>query len=134
MTKALFPAWTALLLLVCAAPVRAGHDNLVMDPAFKRYAAQVVALGKPDTQGRVYSFEVKRLPAAPDFARDELRGWRLTMLAGKRFSQAYEITGNTGNEVTVSTKGEPLDGVVVKDVLVIENAPLLPNNGVVPQQ
>jgi hypothetical protein len=121
------------LLLACTAAL-AGHDNVQVDPAFKRYAGQVVALGRPDENGRVYSLQVKRLPAAPDFAPDELRGWRLTLLAGKRFAQAYEVTGNTGTEVTVSTKGEPLDGVAVKDVLVIENAPLLPNDGVLPQQ
>ena len=127
---AVFP----LLLGLVPTGVRAGHDNIVMDPAFKRYAGQVVGLGTPDGQGRVYSVQVKRLPAAPDFAPDELRGWRLTMLAGKRFATAYEIVGNTATEVTVSAKGQPLDGVAVKDVLVIENAPLLPNDGVVPQQ
>lgn len=104
-----------------------GHDNIVVDPALKRHAGQVVALGRPDAQGHVYSLRLKRLPAAPDFSPDELRGWRLTLLAGKRFAQAYEVAGNTGSEVTVSAKGEPLDGVAVKDVFVIENTPLLPS-------
>lgn len=116
-----------LLALIAVVPfARGGHDSIRVDPALKRYAGQVVALGKPDTQGRVYSFQFKRLPPAPDFARDELRGWRLTLLAGKRFSEAFEVAGNTGTEVAVSTSGKPLDGLAVKDVFVIENTPLLP--------
>jgi len=118
--------------LVCGL-VGAGHDNVVVDPALKRHAGQIVALGNPDQQGHIYAFQLKRLPAAPDFAPDELRGWRLTLLAGKRFAQAFEVAGNTGSEVTVSTKGEPLDGVAVKDVFVIENTPLLPSADPSPQ-
>ena len=119
----------AFLLLPLAKAI-AGHDNVVVDPAFKRHAGQVVALGKADAQGHIYSLQLKRLPAAPDFAPDELRGWRLTLLAGKRFSQAFEVVGNTGTEVTISPKGESLEGVAVKDVLVIENTPLLPSSSV----
>jgi hypothetical protein len=117
----------AASLSIACGLAAAGHDNIVVDPAFRRHAGLVAALGEPDAKGHVYSFRLKRLPAAPDFTPDELRGWRLTMLAGKRFSQAYEVVGNTGTEVTVSAKGEPLDGVVVKDVFIIENTPLLPS-------
>jgi hypothetical protein len=99
----------------------AGHDNLEVDPALKRYAGQVVALGEPDAQGRVYSFQAKRLPTAPAFAQDELRGWRLTMLAGKRFAQAFEVLSNTASEITVSALDGPLEGVAVSDVFVVEN-------------
>ena len=119
-------AWV-FALAACAAGANAGHDSITVDPALRRHAGQVVALGEPDAKGHVYSFRLKRLPEAPAFAADELRGWRLTMLAGKRFAQAYEVAGNGGTEVTVSTKGEPLDGVAVKDVFVIENTPLLPS-------
>jgi hypothetical protein len=106
----------------------AGHDNIQVDPAMKRYAGQVIALGDADAQGNVRSFQLRRLPAGPAFAPDELRGWRLTMLAGKRFGQAYEVAGNTGTEVKVSPRGEPLDGVAAQDVFVIENTPLLPSS------
>jgi hypothetical protein len=117
--------WIAAAL-VAISPARAGHDSIQVNPALKRHAGQVVALGEPDANGHVYSFRLKRLPDAPAFAADELRGWRLTMLAGKRFAQAFEVASNGGTEVTVSTKGEPLNGVAVKDVFVIENTPLLP--------
>jgi hypothetical protein len=99
----------------------AGHDNIEVDPALKRHAGQVAALGAPDAQGRVYSFELRRLPAAPPFAPDELRGWRLTMLAGKRFAHVFEVAGNRGLEITVSSRDGPLEGVAVKDVFVVEN-------------
>jgi hypothetical protein len=99
----------------------AGHDNIPVDPALKRYAGQVTALGQPDPEGRVYSFRARRLPAAPEFAADELKGWRLTMLAGKRFAHAFEVQGNTGIEITVRPLDGPLNGIAVNDVFVIEN-------------
>lgn len=99
----------------------AGHDPIRADPALKRYGGQVMALGAPDAQGRVYSFQLRRLPAGPPFAPDELRGWRLTMLAGKRFAHAFEVTGNAGLEITVSPLDGPLEGIAVKDVFVVEN-------------
>jgi hypothetical protein len=101
---------------------RAGHDSLEVDRALTRYAGQVVALGKPDEQGRIYSFRLRRLPAAADFGADELRGWRLTLLAGKRFAQAFEVGGNSGTELTVAAVDGPLNGIAVNDVFVIENA------------
>ena len=99
----------------------AGHDNIEVDPALKRHAGQVMALGAPDAQGRVYSFQLRRLPAGPPFAPEELRGWRLTMLAGKRFAHVFEVTGNGGLEITVSPLDGPLEGIAVKDVFVVEN-------------
>jgi len=125
--RGLRAAVLACLVLACG-PAFAGHDNLQVDPAFTRIAGQVVSLGNASPQGKVYSFKLKRLPAGPAFAPDELRGWRLTMLAGKRFSQAYEVAGNTEAELTVSSRGESLDGVAPNDVFVIENTPLLPSS------
>jgi len=106
---------------VISAAALAGHDNIPVDPALKRYAGQVSALGEPDAEGRVYSFRARRLPAAADFAADELRGWRLTMLAGKRFSHAFEVQGNNGIEITVRPIDGPLNGIAVNDVFVLEN-------------
>ena len=99
----------------------AGHDNIPVDPALKRHSGQVTGLGEPDAAGRVYSFRARRLPAAPEFAPDELKGWRLTMLAGKRFASEFEVQGNTGIEITVRAIDGPLNGVAVNDVFVIEN-------------
>ena len=99
----------------------AGHDNIPVDPALKRYSGQVIALGQADAEGRIYSFRARRLPAAPDYAPDELRGWRLTMLAGKRFANEFEVQGNTGVEITVGRLDGPLNGIAVNDVFVIEN-------------
>lgn len=111
-----------MLLIACLLPgeIRAGHDGLEVARALERHAGQVVGLGEPDAAGRVYSLRVKRLPAAPGFAVDELRGWRLTMLAGKRFSHVFEVRGNTASEITVSPRDGPLDGVAVNDLFVVE--------------
>jgi hypothetical protein len=112
----------AAILGSSIALARAGHDNLEVDRSLVRHAGQIVALGKADPEGRLYSFQAKRLPAAGDFQRDELRGWRLTMLAGKRFAEAFEVQGNNGNEITVAVIDGPLNGIAVQDVFVIENA------------
>lgn len=121
----------SLRLLVCVAMaaclqggVLAGHDPIKVDRAFKRYGGQVTALGAPDEQGRIYTFRARRLPAAPEYAADELRGWRLTLLAGKRFAHAFEVQRNTGVEITVGSLDGPLNGIAVNDVFVVEDTPL----------
>jgi hypothetical protein len=111
----------AAAVAICVQAAFAGHDNIAVDPALKRYSGQVTALGEADAEGRIYSFRARRLPAAPDYAPDELRGWRLTMLAGKRFANEFEVQGNTGVEITVGRLDGPLNGIAVKDVFVIEN-------------
>jgi len=111
----------AAIALCVQAAAFAGHDNIPVDPALKRYSGQVTALGEADAEGRIYSFRARRLPAAPDYAPDELRGWRLTLLAGKRFANEFEVQGNTGVEITVGRLDGPLNGIAVKDVFVIEN-------------
>ena len=125
-----FRAAALACLVFVGGTALAGHDDVEVDPALERFAGQVVALGQANAQGSVYSFQLKRLPAGPPFAPDQLRGWRLTMLAGKRFAHAYEVAGNTETEVTVSPRGESLDGVAKDDVFVIENTPLLPSRPV----
>jgi hypothetical protein len=116
--------WKRLLAIVATTLIGsafAGHDNIEVDPALKRFAGQVIALGKADDGGHIYSFDAKRLPAAPDYSPDELRGWRLTMLAGKRFAEAFEVHSNSGVHITVSPVDGPLNGIAVSDVFVIEN-------------
>lgn len=101
----------------------AGHDNIAVDPALKRYAGQITALGTPDGKGEIYSFRAKRIRGDTEFARDELRGWRVTLLAGARFANVFEVGSNTGDEITVTALKGPLNGIAVKDVFVVENIP-----------
>ena len=111
-------------LLCFSAVAFSGHDNIEVDPALKRYAGQITALGTPDAKGDIYSFRAKRIRAETEFGPDELRGWRLTILAGKRFANVFEVSGNTGVEITVTSAKGPLNGIAVKDVFVVENIPL----------
>ena len=110
-----------LLALAAVCPALAGHDNIDVDRSIRRHSGQVVALGQPNEHGRVYSFQLRRLPSGPPFQPDELKGWRLTMLAGKRFANAFEVAGNGGLEITVSPLDGPLDGVAERDVFVVES-------------
>ena len=118
-------AWAISLLLIFASTAHPGHDPIKVDPAVKRYGGQVIALGPADPEGRIYSMQVKRLPSDSGYSPAELRGWRLTMLAGKRFSHAFEVQDNTATQITVSSADGPLNGVGVNDVFVIENTPLV---------
>ena len=113
----------AAIVLSASSLALAGHDNIEVDPALKRYAGQITALGAADAKGDIYSFRAKRIRAETEFAPDELRGWRLTILAGKRFAHVFEVRGNTGDEITVTPVKGPLNGIAVKDVFVVENIP-----------
>jgi|ERR1051325_4391541 hypothetical protein len=114
-----------LLAVALAWPVlaAAGHDNIDVDPALKRYAGRITALGAADAKGDIYSFRARRMHADSEFGPDELRGWRLTILAGKRFAYVFEVRSNTGDEIIVTAAKGPLNGIAVKDVFVVENIP-----------
>ena len=100
--------------------LRVGHDGLDVDRALKRYSGMVTALGEPDEEGRIYSFQVKPLPAAPAYAPNELRGWRLTMLAGQRFASVFQVESNTESGIKVTPQDGPLNGIAVRDLFVVE--------------
>jgi hypothetical protein len=91
-----------------------------VDPALKRYTGEITALGAPDAKGHIYSFRAKRLQAETEFAPDELRGWRLTILVGKRYANVFEVRTNSGDEIVVTAAKGPLNGIKVKEVFVVE--------------
>jgi hypothetical protein len=101
-----------------------GHEPDI-NPALRRFTGIVVALGAPDAAGHLYTFRVAPLgPRAVPPLADELRGWRLTVLSGKRFASVFRVQSNTGNEITIKATdgtGEvTLDGLAADDVFVIE--------------
>jgi hypothetical protein len=106
-------------LLACFGAALAGHD-IPVDRSLKRYNGMVIALGAPDAEGYIYSFKAKPLPEAPGYVPREMRGWRLTMLAGKRFAAVFEVQENGESEITVSKADGPLNGVEIRDLFVIE--------------
>ncbi|MFL6663947.1 MAG: hypothetical protein ACJ8G7_17375 [Rhizobacter sp.] len=109
-----------LLAVFAAAPANAGHEPDI-NPALRRFTGMVVAIGDPDPSGHVHSFRVQPLgPGMKPPAADELRGWRLTVLAGKRFASAYTVEENSADEITVQRSDGPLDGLAVRDVFVVE--------------
>jgi hypothetical protein len=113
-------ATLAAFLAGLAAVANAGHDYVSVDRALKRYTGKVTAIGTPDGEGRIYSFKAARLQADSGYPPDELRGWRLTMLAGKRFASVFEVRGNTESEIAITSLDGPLNGVSAGDVFVVE--------------
>ncbi len=104
--------------------IRVGHEPMDLGPAYRRYIGKVTALGGADEDGRIYSFQA--MPVGPGVmapAANELRGWRLTILAGKRFASAFEVKSNTATEITVAARDGPLNGLVISDVFIIEDIP-----------
>src|SRR5690242_4946888 len=106
-------------LLVFFGAALAGHD-IPVDRSLKRYNGMVTALGPADAEGHIYPFRAKPLPEAPGYTPREMRGWRLTMLAGKRFAAVFEVQDNSELEITVSKTDGPINGVEIKDLFVIE--------------
>ena len=100
-----------------------GHEEQVMiDPSLHRFMDTVTALEKPDAQGHSYSFQLAPVgPKSKAPVPDEFRGWRLTMLSGKRFPAVFEISANTASEVTVVSGKSPIDGIGVHDMFIIES-------------
>ena len=103
--------------------VQVGHDNIVVDPTVRRYTGMVAALGSPNAQGKMCSFMPSpvgphNFPLSPN---DLLRGWRLTVLSGKRFGQVFTVSTNTESEITVTADKGALDGLGVRDVFIIES-------------
>ena len=119
------PVVIAVVLGFGIACALAGHDDVKVDRAMKRYAGVITALGEPDAEGRLYSFRATPMgPAASTpkaYAPGELRGWRLTFLAGKRFAAAFEIQANSASEITVGTLDGPLNGIAERDLFVVED-------------
>ena len=102
--------------------IQVGHDNIVVDPTVRRYTGMVAALGSPNAQGKVYTFVPspvgpRNFPLAPG----DLRGWRLTVLSGKRFGQVFTVSTNTESEITVTADKGALDGLGERDVFIIES-------------
>lgn len=105
-----------------------GHDPLV-DPVIRRLTGKVTGLGKVNKDGHIYSIRLE--PIGPKMLppnRNELRGWRLTVLKGARFGYVYWVHSNTSTEITVHSKDGWLDGVVTGDLFVVEqiDSKLLP--------
>ena len=108
-------------LPACCDGVRvAGHEPDI-NPALRRFTGIVVDLGAAAADGRHFTLRIGPIgPRSSPPAPDMLKGWRLTVLAGKRFSSVYRVAGNTETEIAVDASGEPVDGIEARDVFVVE--------------
>ncbi len=99
-----------------------GHGGIeYFNPAAKRFSGEVVAIGRADAKGRVSSFRmVPSGPGASAPAVNSMAGWRLTFLAGKRYSSAFEVRSNTADEIVVVPRGGTLKGIAAKDIFVVD--------------
>ena len=108
------------VLLACPPAALAGHDDVRVNPAMKRYAGKITELAAPDARGGVYAFRAARLPATGGYPPNEMKGWRLTVLSGKRFSAVFEVQSNGESEIVVTPLDGPLTDVAVNDLFVVE--------------
>jgi hypothetical protein len=49
-----------------------------------------------------------------------MKGWRLTVLSGKRFGAVFEVQSNGESGIVVSKLDGPLSDVAVNDLFVVE--------------
>ena len=107
------PSWSDGLRLV-------GHDPLV-DPVLRRLTGKVTSVGTANKNGHIYTLRLE--PIGPKMfppKKNELRGWRLTVLKGARFGYVYWVHSNTSTEITVHSRDGFLDGMVAGDLFVVE--------------
>jgi hypothetical protein len=116
-----FPVVSASAGSVRLLPV--AHDGIKVDPTVRRWTGTVVSIGDPDAKGRHLTFRANPIgPRNFPLAGDDLRGWRMTVLAGKRFGETFTIGGNTAEaDITVSAERGSLDGLAANDVFIIES-------------
>ena len=120
------PGWHGVSLERAAhghfAFIQVGHDNIVVDPTIRRYTGMVAALGSPNAEGKLYRFKPSPVgPRSFPLTGNDLRGWRMTVLSGKRFGQVFTVGSNTESEITVTADKGPIDGLDVRDVFIIES-------------
>jgi hypothetical protein len=102
--------------------VRVGHEPMAPDPTIRRYTGAVAALGPRDPEGKLYTFTLAPLgPRNFPLSRDDLRGWRMTMLSGRHFGEVFRVSSNTESQVTVRPDNGSIDGLDVRDVFIIES-------------
>ncbi|MGD9738807.1 MAG: hypothetical protein AB7O56_03135 [Bauldia sp.] len=85
-----------------------------------RLPGRVTAVGEPDADGNIYSFEID----ITDLALNEIRSWRLTFVSGELFAYVFQIRENDGPRVSVTSIDGPLNGIAVGDGFLIEQTPV----------
>ena len=97
----------------------------------------MVALGKPDAKGDLYTFtatvQEEAVPpliairkadaiAKSQFVLQEVKSWRITFLSGELLGVAYHVANNTETEVEVIDlyRHGPLIGLKVGDLFFVE--------------
>ena len=102
--------------------LRVGHDAVVI-PSFRRFVAVVTAVGPPDKDGRIHSFRVAQIgrEGLKAVTAGQMRGWRVTILAGQLFASHFEVRSNTETEITVNPQSGALNGLAERDVLIVED-------------
>jgi hypothetical protein len=86
----------------------------------RRYATRVVAVGKPDADGNIYSMDID----ITDLDPNEVRSWRITFFSGALYGYVYQVRSNDNDSLTVMSLDGPLNGVAKGDALFIEEAPV----------
>lgn len=92
-----------------------GHAGDAM-VTMRRFPLRVTAVGSPDENGNVWSFEIDMTDLAPN----ELRSWRITFVSGALFAYVFQVRENAGTSVTVTSLDGPLNGIAVGDGMLVE--------------
>ena len=99
--------------------ILAGH-NPDIPAAVRRAMGRVTAVGAPNEEGHILSFTVD----IADLAPNELRSWRITFVSGELYAYVFQVRGNEGPVITVTSLDGPLNGLAVGDGLLIEQTPI----------
>lgn len=93
-----------------------GHAGVDLLTPMRRFALRVTAIGEPDAEGKIWSFEVDMTDLRPN----ELRSWRITFVSGELFAYVFQVRENEGTSVTVTSLDGPLNGIAIGDGFLVE--------------
>lgn len=106
-----------LLLFVATADLAlAGHGGGAIAERVNRFVGTIVAVGDPDAEGNIFSFESD----IEGLAMNEIRSWRITFFSGDRYAHVFQVRDNVGGAITVTSLDGPLNGIAVGDMFLVE--------------
>lgn len=102
-------------------PGYAGHDGEVDDQVIEGVRGTVSAVGAPNADGEIFSFQ----DASKAFGPDAIKGWRVTVTTGALAGQAFHVVSHTPTQINVTGFGGPLNGLAVGDTYTLSNRDFL---------
>lgn len=102
-------------------PGYAGHDREVDDQVIEGITGTVSAVGAPNANGEIFSFQ----DTSKAFAPATIKGWRVTITSGVLAGKAFHVNSNSATRIEVDGFTGALNGLAVGDTYTLSNRDFL---------